>query len=405
MKKKNLKTVSSVMKYLFFSIAIILSSSLNSNAQQKPETLHELNQLLINTVMDDLFTPPVAARIYTYPNIAFYECIIHSDTSFKTLTGKLTGLHSLPMPSPSNKMDYYVAGCYAFSFVAQALVGTEEKFSNWRVDFSHRIVKNIDNDVIRYSIRYGKLMADSIIAWAKRDNYIESKGMMRTVLSEEPGTWKPTPSDYAAALEPNWNTLRPMILKTCSQFSPAKKLVYNTAPESEFQKNVKELYSMSKTLDSLKTSIALYWDDNPNISNQQGHLTYYVHKISPGGHWLMITRQACIQNNVKLVKASQAYTLTSIAIFDAFIACWDEKYKTNLIRPVTEINQTFDANWAPLIQTPPFPEFPSGHAMISSAAATILKTLFGEKYSFTDSTEIPFGIKPRSYTSFYQASD
>src|SRR5205085_6756883 len=119
-------------------------------------------------------------------------------------------------------------------------------------------------------------------------------------------------------------------------------------------------------LDSLKRDIALYWDDNPNISNQQGHLTYYVHKISPAGHWMMITRQACMQNKVSLVKTSQAYTLAAVAMFDAFIACWDEKYKVNLIRPVTVINENIDANWAPLIQTPPFPEFPSGHAMISN---------------------------------------
>jgi hypothetical protein len=96
--------------------------------------------------------------------------------------------------------------------------------------------------------------------------------------------------------------------------------------------------------------------------------------------------------------------LTSVAIFEAFIACWDEKYKTNLIRPITVINNHIDAGWRPLIQTPPFPEFTSGHAVISNAAAAVLTSLLGDNFSFTDETEILFGHKPRKFASFYSAA-
>jgi hypothetical protein len=119
----------------------------------------------------------------------------------------------------------------------------------------------------------------------------------------------------------------------------------------------------------------------------------------------MLARQACMQNNVTVLKSSLAYTLTAIGIFDAFISCWDEKYKTNLIRPVTVINEVIDPKWEPLIQTPPFPEFTSGHAVVSNTAATILTKIFGPEFSFTDSTEIPFGIEPRTFKNFYEAAE
>jgi hypothetical protein len=127
-------------------------------------------------------------------------------------------------------------------------------------------------------------------------------------------------------------------------------------------------------------------------------------KISPGGHWIKIAGQACRQKNISLVKTAQVYALSSIAIYEAFIACWDEKYKTNLIRPVTVINNHIDADWKPLIQTPPFPEFTSGHSVTSNAAAAVLTVLLGDNFSFTDETEIPFGHKPKTFSSFNAAA-
>jgi hypothetical protein len=373
------------------------------NAQSKEKVLHELNELLINTVMDDVFNPPVASRVYAYPNIAFYECIRNEDTNFKTLTGKLNGLTSLPRPQ--DRIDYFVSAAISFSYTGQSLVGSEYRFENWRKKFVDSSFLLKDSDLVTRSIKYGKLLADSVIAWSKRDNYFETRGMMRHVVSDKPGTWQPTPSAYASALEPNWNKLRPFALTSCSQYSPKEKLRYSPSKQSLFYKNLMQVYTTGKKLDSTKKYIALYWDDNPNVAERDGHLTYFVHKISPGGHWLMIAEQACKQKNIPLVKTSLAYTLTAISIFDGFINCWDEKFKTNLIRPVTVINSSIDEHWQPLIQTPPFPEFTSGHAVISNAAAQVLTSLLGDSLSFIDSTEILFGMKSRPFRSFYAAAE
>ena len=171
-----------------------------------------------------------------------------------------------------------------------------------------------------------------------------------------------------------------------------------------FYKNVMEVYNIGKNLDTAQKAIALYWDDNPNVSVNIGHLNYFIHKISPGGHWILIGQQACIKKNIPVTKAAQVYALTAISLFDAFISCWDEKFKTNLIRPITIINRLVDKNWVPYIQTPPFPEFTSGHSVISNAAATILTVLLGTNFEFTDEIEIPFGNKARHFNSFYEAA-
>ena len=385
-----------------FSVIFFVFVYFNIDAQKKENILHQLNDLLVNTVMDDLFTPPVCARIYTYPNIAFYECIRFDDATMQPLAGKLNGLQALPAPARGN--DNFISACVAFSFVAQNLTGSEYKIENWRNTFTDSIQKAVDASVYKTACDYGKQVADSIIAWSKKDNYLKSRGMTRFTASAASGAWQPTPNDYAPGLEPHWNVLRPMIMKTCSQFSPAEKLKYSPSKGSVFHKNVMEVYTISKKMDSSKKKIALYWDDNPNSSVIEGHLTYFVHKISPGGHWMKIAGQACKQKNISLAKTAQAYTLTSIAIYEAFIGCWDEKYKTNLIRPITVINNIIDEKWEPMIQTPPFPEFTSGHAVTSNAAASVLTILLGDNFSFTDETETPFGHKPKTFRSFNEAA-
>ncbi len=388
--------------FLFFLFFCVQASSLK--AQSKEQTLHNLNSLLVNVVMDDLYPPPIAARIYCYPNIAFYECIRFEKNELPALSGKLNGLPVISR-SKNIKTDYFLSAVVAYAEVARSLVGSEYRIEDWKVAFLDSVKKDMDAVVYSNSVAYGEQAASSIKDWLKKDNYNESRGLMRHVTNTGEGSWQPTPIDFAQGLEPHWGTIRPMTFKKGSQFSPKEKLRYDMNKGSVFYKNVMEVYNIVKNLDSNQIAIAWYWDDNPNVSIEDGHFNHFVHKISPGGHWIMITRQACIEKNIPVSKASQAYTLASIALFDAFISCWYEKYKTDLIRPVTIINRHIDEKWEPLIQTPPFPEFTSGHAVISNAAAQVLTNLLGDNYTFTDNTEIPIGIKPRRFQSFLKAAE
>ena len=128
-------------------------------------------------------------------------------------------------------------------------------------------------------------------------------------------------------------------------------------------------------------------------------------KITPGGHWIGITAIATRQAEASFLDTVNAYTNVSIALFDAFISCWDEKWNTLVVRPETLINKHYDEEWLPVLQTPPFPEYTSGHSVISRAAALALTDLFGEDFAFTDTTELEYGLSQRSYKSFIHASE
>lgn len=118
-----------------------------------------------------------------------------------------------------------------------------------------------------------------------------------------------------------------------------------------------------------------------------------------------ITGIACLKSKKDLAQTSLIHTLVAITLTDAFISCWDEKYRSNRIRPETAINRWIDPRWRPLLQTPPFPEYTSGHSVISTAAAVMLTKLFGDGFSFTDDSEEEFGLRPRKFKSFYHAAD
>jgi hypothetical protein len=167
---------------------------------------------------------------------------------------------------------------------------------------------------------------------------------------------------------------------------------------------LKEVYNIGKNISREQAEIAMFWDCNPFALQQIGHLEFGMKKISPGGHWMGITGIACKKQKLPLTKTAYAHALVSVGIADAFISCWGNKYKYNRVRPVTAIKKLIDRNWSPLLQTPPFPEYTSGHSVISTAASTILTHLFGENFSFTDDTEKEFGLPVRKFNSFAEAS-
>ena len=174
---------------------------------------------------------------------------------------------------------------------------------------------------------------------------------------------------------------------------------------SPFYQEVLEVYKALEAEKEQRVAIAEFWDCNPYVSHHQGHVMFATKKITPGGHWINIAALAAKTSNADFMKTLETYTLTSVALADAFISCWDEKYRSNLIRPETVINEHIDEEWAPLLQTPPFPEYTSGHSVISRAAAVALTSIYGDNFSFRDNTEEEYGLPVRSFTSFYEAAD
>ena len=134
------------------------------------------------------------------------------------------------------------------------------------------------------------------------------------------------------------------------------------------------------------------------------NIEFGLKKISPGGHWIGIAGIVCKKAKFPLDKTIFTHTILAITLHDAFIACWDEKYRSERVRPETVINRNIDKFWSPLLQTPPFPEYVSGHSVVSTASAEILSIIFGENFRYRDTTEREYGLKTRKYKSFRQAA-
>jgi hypothetical protein len=263
----------------------------------------------------------------------------------------------------------------------------------------------IPTDVYKRSLAYGEKVANHIIAWADKDNYKQTRSFPKFSVTQENGRWKPTPPAYMDAVEPHWNKIRTFVVDSAQQFRPLPPTKFDTLKSSKFYKEIKEVYEIGKNLTEEQKQIASFWDCNPYKINVVGHVSHATKKITPGGHWMSIAHIAAKKSNASFVETTRTYALTALCLVDGFISCWDEKYRSNLIRPESIINEKIDQEWIPFLQTPPFPEYTSGHSVISSAAAVALTSIYGENFAFDDDTELRYGIPVRSFKSFYQAAD
>lgn len=364
--------------------------------------LHRAQKALTDVIIHDVFSPPVASRIYAYTNIAAYEVLVKSHPHYNSLFNQVNDFPEIP--AASGNICGSLASVYAFLLTGKSLVFSEAVLQ----DSANQILKwykekKIDADVVNASLKYGEQVAAIILGWAAKDKYKETRSLRRYKFLKEEGKWIPTPPVYMAAIEPYWNRIRPLILDSCSQFKPAPALPFSTDKGSSFYHQALEVYNMGRSLSGGQKAIANFWDCNPFAVTTEGHLNYAVKKISPGGHWISIAGLVCRKTNTDITKSAATYSLTAIALFDGFIICWDEKYRSNVIRPETFINKYVDESWRPLLQTPPFPEYSSGHSVISTAAAVMLTHIFGDKFGFDDDTEVEFGLPVRHFSSFVAA--
>ncbi|MBC8151386.1 MAG: vanadium-dependent haloperoxidase [Bacteroidetes bacterium] len=369
-----------------------------------PELYNQCLDKLTQVVIHDIFSPPVASRIYAYANLAGYEAAVPFDAQFESLGGKLRLLGPAPRPEAGKEYCFPLASVKAFLTVSRALTFSVDFYDEFEKSFYEQYRKaGVPDEVFERSVAYGELVAKHVLDYAAKDNYKQTRGFKHTVTNEE-GTWVPTPPAYFDAAEPQWNKIRCYVMDTCNQFMPPRPLAYSTAKNSPYYKEVMEVYTVGNTSTDAQKAIAYFWDDNAFVMNVAGHVSYASKKMTPGGHWLAIAETVARQKKMAFMPTVEAYALTSLALADGFIACWDEKYRSQTVRPETVINKSIDPKWAPFLQTPPFPEYPSGHSTITAAAATVLTQLMGDNVSFTDSTEFKYGHGVQSFKSFKDAA-
>lgn len=398
---------------LMSSLFLVVACSTKKNKESiviEAEQLHASVDNVTEIMIHDIFSPPVASRVYAYPNIAAYEIIAQANEDYESLAGQLTGLNPItPMDSTKN-INPQLAALIAHMEASKSLIFSEDRIKSLQ-DSLYGIWSDMNVEQFNDSKDYALKVTAQIKDWMNKDNYGQTRTMSKfTVNTDDPSRWQPTPPAYMDGIEPHWNKIRPFVIDSASQFKPTPPPPFSMEKGTDFYNEVKDVYDISMKItesgdDSEEIAIAQFWDCNPYVSVTRGHLMFATKKISPGAHWIGIAKIASKKTNSDFDKTVYTYTKTSIAIADAFISCWDEKYRSNLIRPETLINQHIDENWKPVLQTPPFPEYTSGHSVVSGAAATALTNIFGDDFAFDDDTEVAYGLPVRSFTSFNKAAN
>ena len=403
-----------IMKgFLFAAIAasLLLCSCGDDNAYKKemhdPLLYNKTVKKLNDIVLENNFPPMIAARNYAYANIAAYEVVAAGDSNYLSLSGQIKHLPPMPQPSKEAKIDFEFAALLAFCKVGNAVTFPEGSMDEYVSDLKKKADDaGMPSDIFDASVAYGNLVADSILSWSKKDKYAQTRSSTKFTVTTEDGRWVPTPPMYAQAVEPHWMEIRTLVMDSASQFMPVRPPKYEPMNKSSvFYGAVMHVKNTVDSLTDEQRHVADFWDDNPFKLNVSGHVMYGTKKFSPAGHWMNIVGILASKKKADFDETVCAYARASIALFDGFISCWDEKYRSNYIRPETVINKYYDPEWRPYIQTPPFPEYTSGHAVISAAAAETMTDMFGDNLSYTDTSETEFGIPPRSFPSVRKAAE
>lgn len=397
--------------YFIAATLVVLASSCSSDKDIEvgAEDYHAAVDKVTEIMVHDIFSPPVASRIYAYPNIAAYEILAQSDEGLPSLAGRVRELGPAPQPEDTTNLNAKLAALIAHMELSKALIFSEDDMQSYQ-DSLYAVWSDTNKKQFEVSQAYAMQVTEHIKKWMDGDFYKQTRTMPKfSVNTDDPSRWQPTPPAYMDGIEPHWSKIRPFAIDSAAQFKPVPPPPFSLEEDSDFYKELKEVYDISNEItsrgdESEEIAIARFWDCNPYVSVVRGHLMLATKKITPGAHWIGITKIAARKTNADYTKTVTAYTQTSVAIFDAFISCWDEKYRSNLIRPETLINQHIDDSWEPVLQTPPFPEYTSGHSVVSGAAAIALTDVFGENFAFDDDTELAYGLPVRSFPSFEAAA-
>jgi hypothetical protein len=368
------------------------------------KTVHELNRV----VMGNNFTPVVASRNYAYATIAGYEIVAAGNPNqYKSLVGQVNGLKMVAKPEANQEIDFQYAAILAFCKVGEAVTFPEGSLTYY-TDSLHQLAVNhgMPNAVISNSENYAKAVALSILKWSKGDNYLKTRTAPKFAINDSSWRWVPTPPAYIEAVEPHWGEIRTMAMYNAKEYSVPPPPQFNvTDKKSKYYQDVMYIKNTGDSLTKEQVHMADFWDDNPQKLNVAGHLNFVTKKFSPGGHWMSIVGIGARKTHADYNTTVCAYAKTAIALFDAFIESWTAKYVYKTVRPETVIDKYIDRTWRPHLQTPPFPEYTCGHCTVSAAAAEAITSVFGDNVAYKDTSELEFGIKSRTFSSFRNAAN
>ncbi|GMV11270.1 MAG: hypothetical protein ABS52_16410 [Gemmatimonadetes bacterium SCN 70-22] len=425
----------------------VLASCSRQAPPTDPQYVAQWLRSSLSFVRSERLGPPVASRISAYGSLALYEGFAADPASgLRSLAGQLNGIASLPAP-PAEGVDGGIVAAAAEQVVLDSLfrdgfASTRRTIDSLaRVQVEGRVAAGVDAARRDRSVAHGQALGAAILAWAATDGFFATRTRSwpppdkrelwantitvdqfvplmlsgesdlvapanpgvamelerageRFVFTNRPknaaGTTLPT-FNPVRPTEPYWGELRPFAIRDGDECRPPAPPAYSEREGSDFWKMGREFADSMQALTPEKKQVALFWADNPVATG------------TPGFHWISVVNQMIARRNLTAPQAAELFALTSVAIADAFIGCWKEKYRSMTVRPVAYMHRVFDPDYATVIPTPPFPEYTSGHSVQSAAAVEVLKALVGDTVAFSDSTQVDVGQPPRDFANFTAA--
>lgn len=356
-------------------------------------------------VLHENLTPPAAARTYAYVALAMYEAVVAGMPAHVSLGPQLTGRPTTVRPPRAGQLDWPAALSAAVAHVLEAVLPFRALATRPLLDdalaaeVAARHAAGVPARAVTEGARHGRAVGQALAAWIAGDGHAGIVDRPYDPPAGQPHLWESTPPNFRPAVEPHWDKVRPLVLRTADEIVPAEPVPFDADPASAFGEQAMTTYRQFFANTDEQRAIARFWTDNPgSFTPPFGNATGL-----PSGHWMLIGSEGVRLRGLGLDGAVETFATLGVAIHDAFLNCWTWKYRYNLLRPVTYVRRYIDPTWSTFINSPQFPEYTSGHSVASPAAAEVLTALLGD-LAFTDDSHAPRGMPARSFTSFRHAA-
>ena len=334
-------------------------------------------------------------RCMAYCGIALYESVVPGMPAYQSLTGQLTDFPAMPSTEPGKAYHWAASANATLAEMNRRLFpatadANKTAMTNLENSWKSMYATEVDAATLQRSIAFGKEVATRVFTWAATDGSanVNPPYPVPTGL----GLWVPT--SPTPPVNPYAYQRRLLVPGSADGTTLSPPPPFSTVPGSPFYNMVKEVYDASATPTTLTTAqkaMADYFKDVPGYT--------------PGGTYVALMSQSLDLTKPTLDMAALTYVKVGLAMHDAGIVLFTNKYQFNLIRPVTYIRTYIDPNWSTYIPTPNHPEFPSGHSTTGGAVLGMMSNIFGEDFHITLHTYDYLNYPPRSYTSFTQLSN
>jgi hypothetical protein len=333
---------------------------------------------------------------FGYIGIGLYESVRYGTEHSVSLSTKLYQMPAMPAKENNKRYNWPASANAAMakmvrSFYSGLTVANKASIDSLENAYNEKLKLTAGIEIFNRSQAFGQSIATAVYNWSLTDNF--NGGNAGYVPPVFPGAWVPTPPAFVnPPINPYFATARPFLASNLTNVAPAFPAAYSEVINSDFYKIAKLDYDISQTLTTEQKNIALFWVD-------QGNGVGYT----PNGHEISLVIQALEQTHASLATAAKAFAKSCIAQRDALLVVFKSKYIYNLLRPVTYIRKVIDPNWLPFIPTPPHPEYPAAHALITGAAMQALQRVLGRHVTITDHTYDFRGYPTRTYSPIFKA--